>query len=56
MRRAVALLSLLSITAAGMASAQACAGKAPFSAGPLRVEGIWQFVNDSKKCPSRDLP
>lgn len=48
MRRAFTVLSFLSITAASAASAQICAGTAPFSAGPLRVSGIYQFVNDTK--------
>jgi hypothetical protein len=44
----IALLSLLSITAAGTASAQLCAGMAPFSAGPVRLAAISQFGDDSK--------
>jgi hypothetical protein len=50
MRRSniLALLSFLSITATSVASAQLCAGTAPFSAGPVRLAAIAQFPKDAK--------
>lgn len=43
-----ALLSLLSIAVAPVASAQLCAGMAPFSAGPVRLSATSQFADNSK--------